>query len=961
MKKIGIVYGHAASNMGDLALNTGIAALLADVAPAASVHAVFLDPNPKYLQNAVESFSPTRNFTHTALPMAQNSLGNSAHEKEAEILHRCVHFLTNGQDFLEQTGLADCDAILYNSGEHLFSHPEDENIADLLCRMLPFVAAQQAGIPLVILPSTFGPFTPGIALEIVNQLAGSAAAIAAREAQSIKVLENLYPHRSDISLNLDPAFFIPATHKPAPEKLRHLGIAMRQENFGLRLGKTLSAKHSAERREDAFKTTLAYQFSHRIATQFLADKENKITFLIQTLADRNLALQLQQDLEAEGLGAQIDVLYPQSVAEHQAALAGVDAVIASRFHACILSFAQGVPAVGIHFEQHGHKMRGLFEMLDIPEYCRTLTKQNLDDEARKTLDLLASPTAAPAVFLPVLARRMEETRTWLHRTLSLAACPAPIEGTNPVAQQIGLNAYTAGIKKIIQKQERENESLKKSLDDTEKTLRKQLTAYRLGRAILDAKKSWHGLRQLPHVIFDIRRGIRKKRQEKKAQEKAGLEAFNALIAEASNTTPTNPVRDTVANRAVYFLHSSLPYASGGYAIRAHGIACALRTAGIDIRPITRPRFPFDATHLDEKKNELPHILTVDHIPYQRTEGTISRTGSTESLYMRDCVDKFEAVLRAERPAVVHGRSTYLIALPALIAARRCGIPFVYEISGLWEIVHESRADAKNKKRDTSTIRLLEKITAENADHVFTLTEAMRQEMISRGVSPDKITLTPNCVAPETFTPQARDESRAAALGIPDSVPVIGYIGSFVDYEGLDDLIKACTPLAKKGLDFRLLLVGDGTEFNNIREAAAHSGIQNKIILTGRIPHEEVSSYYSLIDICPFPRKAWPVCEMVSPLKPLEAMAMGKAIVVSSVAALAEMVTDNVTGRVFRKSDTLDLSHKLEELLENEALRQRIGTAARDWAVRNRNWGIVCDHILQKYKDVTAKDSLSKAA
>lgn len=961
MKKIGIVYGHVASNMGDLALNTGIAALLTDVAPGATVHAVFLDPNPKYLQNAIESFSPARNFTHTALRLTQNSSGHSNAEKEAAALHQCLHFLTSGEDFLAQAGLSDCDAILYNSGEHLFSHPEDENIADLLCRMLPFVAAQRAGIPMVMLPSTFGPFAPGVALEIVNQLAESAAAIAARDAQSLKVLENLYPQRGDLALNLDPAFFIPATRKTAPEKLRHLGIAMRQENFGLRLGKTLSAKHSAERREDSFKTTLAYQFSLRIATQFLSDKQNKITLLIQTLADRNLALQLQQDLEAEGFGAQIDVLYPQSVVEHQAALAGVDAVIASRFHACILSFAQGVPAVGIHFEQHGHKMRGLFEMLDIPEYCQTLSKQNLDTAASKTLDLLACPAAAPAVFLPVLDRRMQETREWLQNALALPARLADTAQTGPTVQQIAFDAYTTGIKKVIRQQGAENKQLKKSLKDAEKTLQKQFTAFRLGRAILDAKESWRGLRQLPHAILGIHRDTQKRRHGKKTQIAAGVQALQNTLSEAIKTAPKNPVRDTIPGRAVYFLHSSLPYASGGYAVRAHGIAHALHTSGIDIKPYTRPNFPFDASDLIDENEHLPQVQTIDDIPYQRLHGTVSRGSNNETLYMQDCINKFEAVLRAERPEVVHGRSTYLIALPALIAARRCGIPFVYEISGLWEIVHESRTDAKSKRRDTDTIRLLEKITAENADHVFTLTEAMRQEMISRGVSPEKITLTPNCVAPEKFIPQTRDDARAAALGIPDNVPVIGYIGSFVDYEGLDDLIEACATIAQKGQDFRLLLVGDGTAFNNIREVVSNSGIEDKIILTGRVPHDEVSSYYSLIDICPFPRKAWPVCEMVSPLKPLEAMAMGKAILVSSVAALAEMVTDNVTGCVFKKSDTADLGHKLEVLLQNEALRQTIGNAARDWAVQNRNWGIVSDHIIQKYKSVTAKDILSKAA
>ena len=187
---------------------------------------------------------------------------------------------------------------------------------------------------------------------------------------------------------------------------------------------------------------------------------------------------------------------------------------------------------------------------------------------------------------------------------------------------------------------------------------------------------------------------------------------------------------------------------------------------------------------------------------------------------------------------------------------------------------------------------------------------MRDELVRRGVDPATITLLPNSCDPERFTPRGRDAALAARLGIPASVPVIGYIGTFVQYEGLEDLVAACAMLHGRGRDFRLMLIGNenvsGTEKGpitaEIERIAAEAGLSDRLIMPGRVPHEEVAAYYSLIDIAPFPRKPQPVTEMVSPMKPLEALAMEKAVVVSSVAALTEMIADEETGLVFAKGD-----------------------------------------------------------
>ena len=221
--------------------------------------------------------------------------------------------------------------------------------------------------------------------------------------------------------------------------------------------------------------------------------------------------------------------------------------------------------------------------------------------------------------------------------------------------------------------------------------------------------------------------------------------------------------------------------------------------------------------------------------------------------MLAAADALEAELRRLRPEWVIAASNYMTALPALIAARRLGLPFLYEVRGFWEVTRQSREPGFERSADFRIQELLEAEVARRADHVFTLTGPMRDELVRRGVDPATITLLPNSCDPERFTPRARDAALAARLGIPASVPVIGYIGTFVQYEGLEDLVAACAMLRARGRDFRLMLIGNenasGTEKGpitaEIERIAAEAGLADRLIMPGRVPHEEVAAYYSL--------------------------------------------------------------------------------------------------------------------
>ncbi|NZA25323.1 glycosyltransferase [Luteimonas sp. SJ-92] len=430
------------------------------------------------------------------------------------------------------------------------------------------------------------------------------------------------------------------------------------------------------------------------------------------------------------------------------------------------------------------------------------------------------------------------------------------------------------------------------------------------------------------------------------------EASSYKIAALEAIPPRLEYASTLADgRFAYILHNSLPYSSGGYATRSHGVATGLRGVGVEVICLTRPGFPLDMKR-ELAPVDVAAVDVIDGVPYQRINEPL-RANISEYRYVLAAANRLEAELARLGVSYVQAASNYVTGLPALIAARRLGVPFFYEVRGLWEITRMSRDEEFAKSISFDVQRHLEGTLAREADHVFTLTEPMREELIDRGVDPERISLLPNSVDAKRFVPVPRDDALARQLGLPEGVPVIGYVGTFVIYEGLEHLAEACVELHRQGRNFRLLLVGNenasgqgrGPITEEILRICMEGGIEDKLILPGRIPHEQVESYYSLIDICPFPRKPWPVCEMVSPMKPLEALAMEKAVVVSSVRALAEMVEDDVTGVVFEKGNTASLATAIDGLMADPERRRRLGRNGREFVVRERSWTQVAERIL----------------
>jgi glycosyltransferase involved in cell wall biosynthesis len=416
--------------------------------------------------------------------------------------------------------------------------------------------------------------------------------------------------------------------------------------------------------------------------------------------------------------------------------------------------------------------------------------------------------------------------------------------------------------------------------------------------------------------------------------------------------PSEPITtsyEAIPGKVFYMLHNRLPYNSGGYATRSHGLLTGVSQFGWDMHGVSRLGYPWDK--MPEKLSS--EVDNIDDIYYHSLKnGEIGLGKLPIKEYLIEYAKELTKLVEKEKPEFIHAASNYMNGVVANYVAKSLGIKSIYEVRGLWEITRISRQPEWKGSEFYNLMSKMEAEAAKNADVVFTLTEALKDEMISRGVDENKIELLPNGVNSGRFLPRERNNTLATKLGIENKV-VIGFIGSVVGYEGLDCLVTATEILLNKGLDnFAVLIVGDGSAWYELKEDVKVRGLDSTIIFTGRVPHDQVEDYYSIVDIAPFPRKGIPVCEMVSPLKPFEAMSMEKAIISSNVAALAEFVFEGENGLLFEKDNVQDLAFKLEKLILDGDLREKLGKQAREWVVEKRDWKVITKKLSDVYSYIS---------
>jgi glycosyltransferase involved in cell wall biosynthesis len=403
--------------------------------------------------------------------------------------------------------------------------------------------------------------------------------------------------------------------------------------------------------------------------------------------------------------------------------------------------------------------------------------------------------------------------------------------------------------------------------------------------------------------------------------------------------PALPPRATagwapVPGRVLHLLTNSLPYRQNGYSVRAQQIALAQRAVGLDPHLATRAGFP-----LSEGRAGAPARERVEGVPYYRIRPDMPLAGAPDVLATETAAG-LDALVAELRPAVLHPTTNHPHAQVALALRQRYPLRVVYEVRGFLEETWVARTGGEAATADRYVkARAVETACMAAADAVVTLSETMKADIVARGIPSDRVVVVPNAVDPARFAPRPRDEALFARLGFERGEVVLGYVSSMVAYEGIGYLIEATRILRDRGRRVRLLLVGDGEERGTLEEQARALGLLDQGIarFTGRVPHGDVGAYYSLIDIFVVPRTNDRVSQLVTPLKPYEAMAMERCLAVSGVGALLEIVQDGETGTAFAPEDPVALADAVEPLLDAPDERARLGANARAWVLANRTW------------------------
>ena len=311
--------------------------------------------------------------------------------------------------------------------------------------------------------------------------------------------------------------------------------------------------------------------------------------------------------------------------------------------------------------------------------------------------------------------------------------------------------------------------------------------------------------------------------------------------------------------------------------------------------------------------------------------------------------RLDDVIGEVRPEILHAHSPALNALSAIRAGRRHRVPVVYEMRSLWEDAAGSGATQGRAGLRYRATKLLETHALRRADAVTTICQGLREDMTARGIPKEKITIIPNAVDRDAFAgPRAPDSALAGRLGLIGKT-VLAFFGSFYFYEGLHLLLRALPLLRQRQADLAVLLVGGGPEESNLRSMARDFGGEN-VVFAGRVAHEEMQRYYDLADLFVFPRVSMRLTELVTPLKPLEAMAQDRIVVASSVGGHRELIRDRETGYLFPPNDPQCLAEGVLAALADRPSWPRICARAIEFIDTER----CCTHSVARYAEVYAR-------
>jgi PEP-CTERM/exosortase A-associated glycosyltransferase len=400
-------------------------------------------------------------------------------------------------------------------------------------------------------------------------------------------------------------------------------------------------------------------------------------------------------------------------------------------------------------------------------------------------------------------------------------------------------------------------------------------------------------------------------------------------------------------RVLHVLDHSMPLLSG-YSVRSHSLITAQRHIGLSPEVVTGPLHNVEDIGASD--------TFIDGIRYYRTALTpglqkrliesrapVLREMSVVSLLRKRILQ----ILDGQPFDVIHAHSPALCGLAASQAARARNLPFVYEIRAFWEDAAVDQEKTRVWSPRYQVSRQLEGYVARRADAVVGIAKHILHDMQERGIDRDKLFHVPNGVNAGRFNALPRDAQLAAQLGLNEE-PVLGFIGSLYRYEGIAWMVRAAANLIRDGVSFQILVVGQGEDLKEVQAAIQELGMQDRFKSVGQVPHDQVQRYYSLMDVMVYPRRSIRLTELTTPLKPLEAMAQGKAVLASDVGGIRELVEPQVPCFLFKADDAEDFCTKARELISDGHLRRELGEKGRQMILQEKDWNILAQRYRQVY-------------
>lgn len=383
-------------------------------------------------------------------------------------------------------------------------------------------------------------------------------------------------------------------------------------------------------------------------------------------------------------------------------------------------------------------------------------------------------------------------------------------------------------------------------------------------------------------------------------------------------------------KILHIFDHTLPLHSG-YTFRSAAILRNQRKLGWETFHLSGPR-QLNCEVSEEDADGLHFYRT------PKPAGLLARLPGTEPFAVMGAIEqRLLGLARELQPDILHAHSPVLDAVPAIRVGRRLGIPVVYEIRAFWEDAAVDHGTTREGSLRYRLTRALETWAVKRADAVTVICEGLRRDLVERGIAPGKITVIPNAVDIDKFEMGGKpDPELKLRLGLGTS-RVLGFIGSFYAYEGLDLLVAALPAILRQIPDVKLLLVGGGPQEAALKQQVMALDLKERVIFTGRVPHAEVNRYYDLVDVLVYPRHPMRLTELVTPLKPLEAMAQGRLMVASDVGGHKELIQDGKTGILFRAGNAGDLASKVVALLKYEQGWDSMKQNGRRFVESERNW------------------------